>query len=157
MTPTEYNKCVDDHADGLYRFMLKSMRDRATAEDLVQDAFERLWINCAQVEQPKAKSWLFTVAYRAMIDHLRREKRQPETPETPIHTDHYTDLNETLHHALEQLPDDQRSVILLRDYEGYSYEEIGRITGLNASQVKVYIFRARTFLKNYLGSIERVI
>ncbi|HPS13853.1 MAG TPA: sigma factor-like helix-turn-helix DNA-binding protein, partial [Prolixibacteraceae bacterium] len=44
-----------------------------------------------------------------------------------------------------------------RDYEGYSYEEIGDITGLNESQVKVYIYRARVFLKNYIGQIERVI
>jgi RNA polymerase sigma-70 factor (ECF subfamily) len=48
-------------------------------------------------------------------------------------------------------------VLLLRDYEGYDYAEIGQITGLNESQVKVYIFRARTFLKNYIGKIEAVI
>jgi RNA polymerase sigma-70 factor (ECF subfamily) len=58
---------------------------------------------------------------------------------------------------VEKLPDIQRSVLLLRDYEGYSYEEIGQITGLNESQVKVYIFRARMFMKNYLVSLDRVI
>jgi RNA polymerase sigma-70 factor (ECF subfamily) len=46
---------------------------------------------------------------------------------------------------------------MLRDYEGYSYDEIAAITGLTESQVKVYIFRGRMFLKNYLGSIEAVI
>lgn len=158
MTPTEYNECVDAHADGLYRFMLKSVRDSDAAKDLVQDAFERLWVRCGQVELPKARSWLFTVAYRAMIDHLRRSNRlEGEVPQTSTTADGYSDLNETLHRALEQLPADQRSVVLLRDYEGYSYEEIGRITRLSEAQVKVYIFRARTFLKNYLGSIERVI
>jgi len=55
------------------------------------------------------------------------------------------------------LPEIQRSVVLLRDYEGYSYNEIAEITGLSESQVKVYIFRARTFLKNYIGSLEIVI
>lgn len=58
---------------------------------------------------------------------------------------------------MEKLSDIQRSVLLLRDYEGYSYEEIGQITGLNESQVKVYIFRARMFMKNYLVSLDRVI
>jgi RNA polymerase sigma-70 factor (ECF subfamily) len=58
---------------------------------------------------------------------------------------------------LEQLPEIQKTVLLLRDYEGYDYEEIGNITNLNASQVKVYIFRARTFLKNYIGRMESVI
>jgi len=73
------------------------------------------------------------------------------------HSDQYSDLNEILHQAISQLPEVQRTVILLRDYEGYSYEEIAEITGLNESQVKVYIFRGRLFLKNYIGKPERVI
>jgi RNA polymerase sigma-70 factor (ECF subfamily) len=62
-----------------------------------------------------------------------------------------------LEDAVNRLPEDQRSVIMLRDYEGYSYEEMSDITGLSESQVKVYIFRGRMFLKNYIGSIESVI
>jgi RNA polymerase sigma-70 factor (ECF subfamily) len=46
---------------------------------------------------------------------------------------------------------------MLRDYEGYSYEEIGEITALNPSQVKVYIYRARLALKEYIGKPENVI
>jgi RNA polymerase sigma-70 factor (ECF subfamily) len=48
-------------------------------------------------------------------------------------------------------------VLLLRDYEGYNYEQIGEITGLNESQVKVYIYRARIAMKEYLVSLENVI
>ena len=66
----------------------------------------------------------------------------------------YSDLNEILHRAVAQLPEAQRMVVMMRDYEGYSYEEIGEITGLNESQVKVYIYRARVFLKNYIGKME---
>ncbi|MEA3444640.1 MAG: sigma factor-like helix-turn-helix DNA-binding protein, partial [Bacteroidota bacterium] len=51
----------------------------------------------------------------------------------------------------------QRSVVVLRDYEGYSYKEIAEITELSESQVKVYIYRARLFLKNYIGSTEAVV
>ncbi len=69
----------------------------------------------------------------------------------------YSDLKEILNKAVEQLPDVQRSVILLRDYEGYSYREIGEIAGLSESQVKVYIFRARIFLKKFIGKPEVVI
>ncbi len=69
----------------------------------------------------------------------------------------YTGLSEILEEAVSRLPADQRSVILLRDYEGYSYEDIASITGLSESQVKVYIFRGRMFLKNFLGSIEAII
>ncbi|MCK5078762.1 MAG: RNA polymerase sigma factor, partial [Bacteroidales bacterium] len=59
--------------------------------------------------------------------------------------------------ALAKLNEVQRSVVLLRDYEGYSYHEIGEITGLNESQVKVYLYRARVYLKNYIVSPEHVI
>jgi len=67
------------------------------------------------------------------------------------------DLKKILNEAVALLPEDQRSVIMLRDYEGYSYDEIGQITGLKESQVKVYIFRARVFLKNYIVNTENVI
>ena len=70
---------------------------------------------------------------------------------------HCASCSARLEKALNKLPEIQKSVVLLRDYEGYSYEEIGEICGLKESQVKVYIFRARTFLKNYIGSIEKVV
>jgi RNA polymerase sigma-70 factor (ECF subfamily) len=58
--------------------------------------------------------------------------------------------------AVNRLNTTQRSLVMLKDYEGYSYEEIGQITGLNASQVKVYLHRARITLKNYLVNPENV-
>jgi RNA polymerase sigma-70 factor (ECF subfamily) len=73
------------------------------------------------------------------------------------HSRQYSDLSEILNEALQKLNEVQRSVIMLRDYEGYSYDEIGEITGLSESQVKVYIFRARVLLKNYIGSIDAVV
>ena len=66
----------------------------------------------------------------------------------------YTDVKERLNDAVGRLPEIQRIVLTLRDYEGYSYQEIGEVTGLNESQVKVYIYRARLFLKNYIGTMD---
>ena len=161
MTTREYNNCVDKHADGVFRFVLKNLRDEDDAQDIVQDAFERLWVNHANVDALKARSYLFTTAYHAMIDFIRKMKPQSsleEAPEAENHTfQNYSDLKEILDEALEKLNEIQRSVILLRDYEGYSYKEIGEITRLNESQVKVYIYRARAFLKNYIVSPEQVI
>ena len=62
-----------------------------------------------------------------------------------------------LEEALARLNETQRSLVMLKDYEGYSYEEIGNITGLNSSQVKVYLHRARIQLKNFLVRPENVI
>ena len=161
MTVQEYNKAVDRFSDGVFRFILKNIRDEDKARDIVQDTYEKLWIKRDTVDGNKVKSYLFSTAYHTLIDMIRKEKRQTEfekssKPES-YHEEHYSDLNEILHEAINKLPESQRAVIMLRDYEGYSYEEIAEITGLNESQVKVYIYRGRMFLKNYIGSMERVL
>ncbi len=161
MNTREYNKCVDTYADGVFRFILKNIRDEHDAQDIVQDSFEKLWRKHDDLAAEKAKSYLFTTAYHTMIDLIRKRKPQRDIEEvqhiTEGGTNAYSDIKEVLNEALEKLSEIQRTVILLRDYEGYSYEEIGKITGLNESQVKVYIYRARVYLKNYIVSPEMVI
>lgn len=161
MTTSEYNEIVENYADRLFRFILKNIRDRERSSDLVQDSFEKLWIRSCDIQFSKAKSYLFSIAHNTMVDSIRKDKHQIVTDiaEMPVISDnrHYSDIKVILDQGLQRLSEIQRSVILLRDYEGYSYEEIGEITGLNESQVKVYIYRARVFLKNYIGQIERVI
>jgi RNA polymerase sigma-70 factor (ECF subfamily) len=152
---------VDAHAGGLYRFMLKHTRDTEQARDLVQEAFAKMWLKVEEINAEKAKSYLFSTGYHTMIDQIRRDKKKGNYDEVQVqklaHAEQYSDLSEILNEALETLPEKQKSVVLLRDYEGYSYQEIGEITEMSESQVKVYIFRARKALKNYIGSIEAVI
>jgi len=161
MTVEEYNSCVEDHSDGLYRFILNSIKDSEKAGDIVQDSFEKLWRKVRNISYTKSKSYLFSTAYHTMIDGIRKEKRMVDFrqahAESYAHEKHYSDLQEILHKALARLPAKQRSVILLRDYEGYSYAEISEITGLNESQVKVYIYRGRVSLKEYIGNLQAVI
>ena len=161
MTSKEYNQSVDLYSDNVYRFILKNIRDEERARDIVQDSYEKLWRNAESVNYEKVKPYLFTTAYHTMIDVLRKEKRQTymedyQIPED-IHDEQYSDLKEVLNEAVKRLPDIQRTVILLRDYEGYSYKEIGDVTSLSEAQVKVYIYRARVFLKNYIGKMELVV
>ncbi|NLN96468.1 MAG: sigma-70 family RNA polymerase sigma factor [Bacteroidales bacterium] len=161
MTIAEYNSCVDSFADGVYRFILKSLDDEELARDVVQESFTRLWERRKDVKSEKAKSYLFTTAYHTMIDTIRKEKRQTRLEDyhisEMIFESSAIDLKAVLNEAVDKLPEIQKSVVMLRDYEGYSYKEIGQITGLNESQVKVYIYRARVFLKNYIGSLHNVI
>ncbi len=161
MTTQDYNKCVDDHADGVYRFILKSIRDSDTAKDIVQDAFTKMWEKRKNVDGKKTKSYLFTAAYHTMIDYIRRDRKgnvdDGYLERTLVDYNSYSDIQEVLKDALDTLPEVQKSVILLRDYEGYNYKEIGEIVGLNESQVKVYIYRARVALKKYIGSLQMVI
>lgn len=161
MTINEYNKSVELFSDRIYRFVLRSIRDVHKAEDIVQDSFEKLWKNIEKVDGKKVKSYLFTTAYHTMIDRIRKEKKSSFSEELILkeegHENNYSDLSEILNEAVNRLPEIQKMVILLRDYEGYSYKEIGELTNLNESQVKVYIYRARVFLKNYIGKIEVVV
>lgn len=141
--------------------MLKHVRDVEQARDLVQEAFAKMWVKISDVDGAKAKSYLFSTGYHTMIDQIRRAKKQGNFDEVDqkslSHSDQYSDLNELLHQALETLPEVQKSVVLLRDYEGYSYAEIGEICNLSEAQVKVYIFRARKALKDYIGSVENIV
>ena len=161
MTAEDYNDCVKLYADGLYRFMLKSTRQVEDARDLVQSSFEKLWEHRAEVNALKCKSYLFTIAYHKMIDMNRKNRRLEFREELPdlMEASPRTSprLKEILEKALGRLNERQRSLVLLKDYEGYSYDEIAEITGLNSTQVKVTLHRARLILKEWLVSVENVL
>lgn len=161
MTVQEYNTCVREFSDSLYRFALKNVRDAELAQDFVQDAFERLWLRIDTVDYQRVKSYLFRTIVNLQIDRSRRNNLQqqhlnslPDPVQSPgvAH-----DVQRVIDEGVARLNDIQRTVLTLRDYEGYSYQEIAEITELSVDQVKVYIFRARRFLKQYIGNMEVLI
>src|SRR6056297_1015071 len=112
MTVKEYNQAVESFSDGIFRFILKNIRDEERAKDIVQDTFEKLWIKLTDVNGQKVKSYLFSTAYHTMIDIIRKDSRSKVFDEIPAedhsHSEQYSDLNEILHKALGKLPEDQR-------------------------------------------------
>lgn len=161
MTVKEYNRSVEDFADPVYRFIRGNIKDEHRANDIVQDSFERLWMHVSEIDFTVAKSWLFSTAYHNMIDIIRKEKKiasiEMVNISEMIYESGYNDLNEILQKALQRLTEIQRTSIMLRDYEGYSYKEIGEITGLSEALVKINIYRGRLALRNYLGKIETIL
>lgn len=160
MTVKEYNNSVDEYSDNLFRFALKHLRNEMSANDVVQETFTKVWIKHEEVSYEKVKSYLFTTAYHAIIDWVKKESRSGDIEYAEEQSTNPTmnfSLKEVLDEALEKLPEIQKSVVLLRDYEGYNYDEIAEITGLSESQVKVYIFRARKALKTYIKRLDLVI
>src|ERR1700749_4687444 len=109
MTENEYNECVRLYADNVYRFILKNLRQEEDAKDVVQTAFEKLWKNRHEVDTVKSKSYLLTIAYHQMIDHLRKTKRiqlRDEFKEEARVTDKpVPHLKKTLEEALARLGD----------------------------------------------------
>jgi len=161
MTEKEFNTCVDLYADRLFRFLLKNIKEENEAQDLVQDSFEALWKQYQKVNFQKARAWLFTTGYRKMIDQIRKQKRityMDELPETGrINNKGDSDLKTLLENGMKQLSEKQRSLLMLKDYEGYNYKEIGEITGLSSAQVRVYLHRARLKMKAFLVKIEDIL
>jgi RNA polymerase sigma factor (sigma-70 family) len=137
------------------------LKDEDRANDIVQDSYEKLWRHVAEIDYSVVKSWLFSTAYHTMIDIIRKEKRMTTLGESYennlIYESQYSDLNEILHSAIDRLPEQQKTSVLLRDYEGYSYKEIGDITGQTEAQVKINIYRGRLALKSFIGKIETVL
>jgi RNA polymerase sigma-70 factor (ECF subfamily) len=161
VTIEEYNNCVKEHSDGIFRFVLKQIANRADAHDIVQNTFEKLWKNRHKVTFEKSKSYTYTIAYHDMIDWTRRRKfvaayqNVPEKVERDFQKQYET--KELIDKGLSELNDIQQSLILLRDYEGYTYDEIAEITELSISQVKVYLFRARKKLQKTINQLNQAV
>lgn len=158
----EYNIAVSTHSGKLYGFALKFLRNSEDAQDIVQDVFEKLWINRKKVEVEKAKAWMFTTAHNAMVNYVMKKQRMvlpgddliPETAKTERSL---FESSQVVDRAVSILPPVQKSIILLRDLEGYTYEEIGDILELSPSQVKVYLFRARNKIKKQLKGLTQLV
>jgi RNA polymerase sigma-70 factor (ECF subfamily) len=156
---TEYTNVVHAHQVSLYRFALNFLGSSEDARDIVQDVFEKLWLNVDRIDQDKVKSWLFTCTHNAMLNFIKRRARVDYMHSIHLHgashmDSHEFESNEIIEQTVGMLPPLQKSILLMRDLEGYSYEEIGVMLELNPSQVKVYLFRARMKVKNQLKTVH---
>jgi len=159
---SEYNIAVKEFSGRLYGYSLKYLQNKENASDIVQDVFEKLWENRKKVEFEKAKSWLFTCAHNALLNLLKKNSRMSYVDKFTAQEDSDDaakkfELNEVIERSLALLPPVQKSVILLRDLEGYNYVEIGEILELSEAQVKVYLFRARNKIKKQLKDLALVL
>lgn len=155
MTTQDYNEAVETYADALYRLAYRTLKDHQASQDVVQDVFTKVWLKSQQLKADELKAYLFTAAYNRSVDLYRSKKTRmqysqnlSETLSDAIHTQ--LEEVDLLEYAMERITDMQRKLIILRDLEGYSYEEIAELTSLNLSQVKVYLYRARKALKDII-------
>lgn len=150
----------------LVSFFYRSLGSHAEAEDLAQETFVRLY-RAAPGYEPRAKftTFLFHVARRLLLNELRRRRRKPaeatDPADLPAHADaairataEARELEEAFRTALEALPEKQRSAILLRQQQEFSYEEIATALDASVPAVKSWIFRARTHLKAALADLR---
>ena len=156
MTRAEYNDNIQYWSGNVLRFAVWNCGDRMRGEDAMQEAFARLWEIKEQVSVEKGLGFLLTVARRYLVDCFRHDAvvakahaEMAQTAETTTEQKGYS-LSDEMLEALNSLPEVQRSIIQLRDVDGYSYKEIAQMLDLSDQQVQVYLFRARTNMKKYL-------
>jgi RNA polymerase sigma-70 factor (ECF subfamily) len=153
---------VERHYRLVYQVAVGLLRDSAEAEDVTQETFTQYWQHGGDAEHTKA--WLLRVARNRCLDRLRRRKRieyrEPEAiPETSDGRDTLRNLEldeetEQLQRAVEALPEPQRSIVLLFSLKGLSGKECAEVLGLSVTQVKVYLHRARTRLRNHMENSQ---
>ena len=161
MRKHEYNNLIDELGAPLYRYAFHFMRSEEDAKDIVQDVFEKLWINRKKIDLERVKSWLYKCTHNSMINFLNKKSRtrymdSQSLPEKPSMPDSTFESQQMVERIVNILPPIQKSIILLRDIEGYSYDDIGQILDLSPSQVKVYLFRARMKIKKQLKGLNKL-
>lgn len=156
MTRTEYNDNVKSWSGNVLRFAVWSCKDMMRSEDAVQEAFAKLWEQRENISVEKGLGFLLTVARRYLIDCFRHDavvtrvhEELSKNSET-VTENRATGLSDEMLNALNQLPEIQRSIMQLRDVEGYSYKEIAEMLKISDQQVQVYLFRARVNMKKHL-------
>jgi len=156
----EYNFVIDELSAQLYRYAFHFLRNQEDAKDIIQDVFEKMWLNRKTIELETVKPWLYRCTHNAMINFIAKKSRtsymsNQELPKTTSPFDSSFESMQVVDRMVSILPPTQKSIILLRDIEGYTYKEIGLILDLSASQVKVYLFRARMKIKKQLIGLNK--
>jgi len=159
MTKDDFIICAKQFTPNLLRFSKRVAGSAVEAEDIVQECFEVLWKNRDKVEMKTAKSYLFSVAHKKIIDTFRADVKMQDFESVStelIGKQDETDDRQLVKLALSQIPVIFKELLTLRDLESYSYKEIEEITHLTEAQVKVYLFRARKAIKEKILQLEVV-
>lgn len=160
MTRAEYNEHIQSWSGSVLRFAVWNCGDRMRGEDAMQEAFASLWEIKEQVSVEKGLGFLLTAAHRYLIDCFRHDSvvaraHQDMARDAQTSTGQpYDGLSDEMAVALASLPEIQRSILQLRDVDGYSYKEIARMLDISDQQVQVYLFRARTTMRKKLSKPE---
>lgn len=167
-----FTELVGKYQQHVMNFIFRTLRDEAEAEDLAQNVFVQVWKSRARYQRTaKFSTWLFTIARNLCLNELRRRSRHPAESIEETHMEHedqprqqfedkshigapdrllHGELAQKIEEALAELPENQRTAILLCRQEELSYEEIAQVLDCSLSATKSLIHRGREALKEKL-------
>ncbi len=144
----------------IFSYSYAMLRDESEAKDITQEVLVKLWQQRDLREEEGARRWVLRVARNACLDSLKHSKVRREyaqshptdsaTTETPYTATKRKHDREAVLHAIGKLQEPQRSIVIMKDLQQYSYKEISEALELSDSQVKVYLHRARKKLHGLL-------
>jgi len=163
-----FNTLFDSHWDYVFSFLFQRTQNEQLADELAIETFAKAFDNIKTYDaQFSFKTWLITIAKNSQIDQIRKKNRHPLT-----HTENVEDLkqqpsnlapspedlyikqqqSEKLLMQIKSLPKTYRSILRLRYFDGLNYQQIEKKLNLNASSVKVRLFRAKKMLAEALSN-----
>jgi RNA polymerase sigma-70 factor (ECF subfamily) len=157
-----FRQWVEDYQDQAWSLARYLLKDAAEAEDVCQESFVKLWHQQDSIDHDKAKAWLMKVTRNGCLDRLRRRKPSEELGEWHASADQdgpaegaqQQQLGQLLQRGIDRLGEPYRSLVVLRDVQQNSYEEVAEALELSLSQVKVYLHRARKQLRESLAEVR---
>ena len=157
-----YRQWLDDYQDLVWSLARHLLRDVQEAEDVTQEVFIRLWQHREAMDPGQVKPWLMRVTRNLCLDKLRHRRPEAEFDEnqacddkTPAERLQRSETRSWLQAAISRLAEPFRSLVILRDIQQHSYQEVAGITGLSPSQVKTYLHRARKQLRAQLQELPQ--
>ncbi|MFS4456392.1 RNA polymerase sigma factor [Maribacter sp. 2304DJ31-5] len=156
-----YNGIFQEHSRTIFNYIFYKFGNEEKAHDAVQEAFIKLWENCAKVVPGKAKSFLYTVANNLYLNVIKAEKVRlkyadkslKNTNESPEFIMEENQFKEKLDHALNSLPENQRSTFLLNRIDGKKYAEIAEMEGVSVKAIEKRMHLALKALREKIDGI----
>lgn len=157
-----YRQWVKEYQDQAWTVARYILKDAQEAEDATQEAFVKLWHNQDNIDPERVKPWLMKVTRNGCLDRLRRRKDNVEFDEShmpadvsgPMQGAAASEISVWLKRAISGLKEPYRSLVVLRDVNQHSYEEVAGMLELSLAQVKTYLHRARKQLREQLSEVR---
>lgn len=158
MIKDNFENIVNDHNLKIFNYILKIVRNREEAEDLLQEVFHSFWEKMDQVNEKTYLAYLYKTSYHKSLNRIKKMKRSKEKPlqeivqqaETKIDDNSNEDLNRLIEKALGILKQKESMLIDMQFYQKLSYKEIAEQLGLSISAVDSRLFRAKQKLKKII-------